>query len=374
MMIRNALHFARGDCSSDDPMKIPVRNIYFLLCYAWDRWKDGEDNRVEGGDSGDVLAFLTQALLRQCTELFRSGMERGYEEVYEEIPGIKGRIDFSGSLHSQSFRSARAYCYHDELTYNTLPNQLIRSTLGILVRSRLLDKTLAAGAREWYYALSMVDEIPITSGHFSRVRIHRNNARYGFILNLCAFITANLLPDAGGRQAARFKDFLRDEREMAVVFERFVRNFYRSELSGVRVEREDIRWNAIPVGASDPGLLPRMQTDTSIRGNGIHWVIETKYYADALQRHYGTPKFHSGNLYQLYCYLDQLRHSASGNTDDILRGVLLYPVNGDRLDERFTIGGLDIHVRTVDLSKDWRDIRREMLDIVGARESTSLHG
>ena len=27
-------------------MKIPIQNIYYLLCYAWDKLEEGEKNKV----------------------------------------------------------------------------------------------------------------------------------------------------------------------------------------------------------------------------------------------------------------------------------------------------------------------------------------
>ena len=66
-------------------------------------------------------------------------------------------------------------------------------------------------------------------------------------LSLCPPRAAANLPTR-----SRFRDFTRDGRQMALLFENFVRNFYRQHTkSKYRVHREDIRWNLSPRDPSD---------------------------------------------------------------------------------------------------------------------------
>jgi 5-methylcytosine-specific restriction endonuclease McrBC regulatory subunit McrC len=62
---------------------------------------------------------------------------------------------------------------------------------------------------------------------------------------------------------SKFMDFVRDERQMAVLFEDFVRNFYRVHID-YRVKRGDIYWRWIAADQVAAGLLPKMQTDISL--------------------------------------------------------------------------------------------------------------
>ena len=68
-----------------------------------------------------------------------------------------------------------------------------------------------------------------------------------FLLKICEIIYENLLisEDPG---MSKFRDFLRDERKMAAVFENFVRNFYRLEVPECKVKSEVISWDATPLG------------------------------------------------------------------------------------------------------------------------------
>jgi 5-methylcytosine-specific restriction enzyme subunit McrC len=173
-----------------------------------------------------------------------------------------------------------------------------------------------------------------------------------------------LLPEEGtGR--FRFADLLRDERKMALVFEEFVRNFYRLEQRLYpHVRRERIRWDLStePLPAAATSLLPTMETDVSLRSSTRTVVIEAKYYRDALTSRYGGQTLHSGNLYQLFAYLKNLE--AHGGADARAEGVLLYPCVDRPLDLRYRIQGHDLRICTLDLSVPWPEIHRGLISLL----------
>ena len=78
---------------------------------------------------------------------------------------------------------------------------------------------------------------------------------------LCELICRNLLVSEKPG-ASKFMDFVRDKRQMAVLFENFVRPFYRVH-TDFRVRREDIYWRwiaaqgCIKLGNSLPTLVAR---------------------------------------------------------------------------------------------------------------------
>ena len=61
------------------------------------------------------------------------------------------------------------------------------------------------------------------------------------------------------------------------------------------------------------------------------WIIDTKFYEEALVTHYGKEKIRSDHLYQLHAYLTNLEHKGGINKD--CTGVLLYP----KLPKRFLV-------------------------------------
>jgi 5-methylcytosine-specific restriction enzyme subunit McrC len=110
-------------------------------------------------------------------------------------------------------------------------------------------------------------------------------------------------------------------------------------------------------------LLPRMETDVCLRGEGRAIILDTKFYAEALKAgSYGTPKLSSANLYQIFTYL---RQQSSKPGWEQAEGVLLYPRTTRDFAVEFTTHGHRIRALTLDLAQPWQNIHAALLEIVG---------
>ena len=296
------------------------------------------------------------------TAILRRGLDRGYIPQRDEIGTVRGRIDLRGSIALLARHSPRLSCEFDELTHDVLHNQIIKATLGRLSKYRLLDPAVAHRLREARYRFSDVTDIRLTSADFTRVTLHRNNSHYKFLMKVCALAFDRLLPNADGMETL-FNETVASDREMAAVFEAFVRNFYRSEQTTFRVARRNIPWDAVPLYNTGEGRLPGMQTDISLESATRRIIIDTKFYREALQQFpEGSRSFRSENLYQLFSYLKN--DSATGGNELPAEGMLLYPENGTELDGHFMIQGHRIRIVTVDLFQPWQVIDRRLRSLI----------
>jgi len=91
-------------------------------------------------------------------------------------------------------------------------------------------------------------------------------------------------------------------------------------------------------------------------------VVDTKYYKETLQQYYGNRTIHSGNLYQITSYLRNLEARDSADNEAV--GMLLYPVVQDNIRLNYGVSGHEVLIRTIDSSKDWAEIKRELLGLV----------
>ena len=105
-----------------------------------------------------------------------------------------------------------------------------------------------------------------------------------------------LTQEAGDRL---FRNFTGNDKRMAALFERFVRNFYRLEQRRYRVYAETISWQASAAEPDTLALLPTMLTDTTLESPTRKIILDTKYYASALRQRYDQQKLISPHLYQL---------------------------------------------------------------------------
>ena len=64
--------------------KIPIANIYYLLCYAWGHVEEGDVVRLdELQELEEVHDLLGKVLAEGTFRLIRRGLDRGYREVQE---------------------------------------------------------------------------------------------------------------------------------------------------------------------------------------------------------------------------------------------------------------------------------------------------
>jgi 5-methylcytosine-specific restriction enzyme subunit McrC len=344
-------------------LKIPIQNIYYLLCYAWNKLEESNRVFISSSDYKEAIDLFARVLVNGCNHLFKKGLDRNYLEFSEEYPGIKGKIEFNKSLNKNLFKKGRAICLIDELEYNILPNQLIKATLKRVTKINSIDKRINKEVWKCYFKMTGIDDIEISIPQFSRVRIHRNNSNYDFLLRICKLIIENtVLDERSGKY--HFKDFTGNDKAMAFLYESFIRNFYKKEQSEFTVRREDIQWNAIAVDESISSYLPKMQTDISLEASSRKIIIEAKYYQNTLSTNYESEKINSSNLYQLYSYLRNIEAKENHPQNANCEGIILYPTVEFNLNETYLIGGHRISIKTIDLSRNWRDIYHGLLDII----------
>ena len=332
---------------------IPIRNIYYLLCYAWNKLEESELVDVCAEDESDLLNLLGRVLLTGTKTLLKRGIDRQYLSENEVYQGIKGKVNMTDSLRKNLFSKGLSICEFDELSADILPNQILKTTLQNLIQIPSISPVLKQEIRTIIYHLYEVSQIVLTDTIFHQVQINRSNSFYVFLLNISELIHKNLLvnEETGNFQ---FKDFLRDERQMARLFEEFIRNFYKIEIPEAQVFREDLRWK---MAGDTHQFLPKMQTDISIKINERKFIIDAKYYQETLQKYYDSEKIHSQNLYQIFAYL-------KNQDDELAEGILIYPTVQQSLSLAYTHDGHTIRVETLNLNQEWQGIKTDLLGIV----------
>ena len=341
---------------------IPITNIYYLLCYAWDVLEEKDALAdVDTLDSTDLIDLFARVLVNGTRRLLRRGLDRGYLPREDEILGVRGKLLVTQTLRHNLLRHGRTACAWDELEYDTLPNRILKTTLQRLHDAEELHSATRADVRDLLRWLAPVRGLELHGEHFRRVQLHRNNRIYAFLLHICEFVHEHWLPAEHGG-ARRFRDFLRDA--LPKLFQNFVFNFFQRELAGQwQVTNPHIYWHLDETNEDARMLLPRMETDVCLRGEGRAIILDTKFYAEALKAgSYGTPKLSSANLYQIFTYL---RQQSSKPGWEQAEGVLLYPRTTRDFAVEFTTHGHRIRALTLDLAQPWQNIHAALLEIVG---------
>jgi len=344
---------------------VPIENIYFLLCYAWNRLDERDLVHVSRTDCTHLLDLFARVLAFGTAHLLKRGPDRGYVTSSEELRMLRGRIDVSATVKRLLFMSGRAFCHYDELSHNVLHNRILKTTISELVRHKVLADENRDALALLRRRLHQVDEIELNPAVFSRVQLNRNNSFYGFLISVCRLIYINVLAKEGDGDY-QFQDFIRDPRQMGLLFQEFVRNFFKLELeptsAGCHVKgAEVINWDVL-ADKLTKDKLPTMKTDISIRWPDRYLVIETKFYSETMQIYYDTEKVHGDHLYQLCTYLQHIE--SKGPEYERCNGMLLYPTAREELDIGFEDHGHWVMVKTVNLNQPWQRIHERLLALV----------
>lgn len=343
-------------------MNIPIENIYYLLCYAWNHLKEKELINISVEGVTELVDLFTKVLIHSTKILLKKGIDRDYIHHTEEVIGIKGKLQISESLKENLLYKQRTICSFDNLSSNILSNRILVSTISKLIRTDHLDKNLKMDLVVLSRMLSNIKSIDITSDLFSKAKIHRNNYFYQFIMNICRVIYEQTIPtEKSGRYA--FTNFMKDENKMALLFESFVRNFYQIEQNEFIVKREVIYWQFTDLESLSYNHLPQMETDITLENNTKKIIIDTKFYKETMNLYYDQEKIKSNNLYQLFSYLIHQEKESNPKTKKTM-GILLYPTMHNEYNLSYQYQDHVILIRTINLGRNWQEISERLKEII----------
>jgi 5-methylcytosine-specific restriction enzyme subunit McrC len=343
-------------------MQIPIENIYYLLCYAWNKLEEKERVNVSIDDKTELLDLFAKVLINATKMLLKRGVDKNYIDHTEELAGVKGKIQISQTLKSNILFKQRTICTFDDFSSNIISNRILISTIYILTRTKGLDKHLKIELAALQTMLSDIDQVEITGSIFKQVKLNRNNHFYGFVMNVCQIIYESTFPsEEPGKY--RFSDFTRDNNKMNQLFESFIRNFYRIEQQKYRtVKKETIMWQFDNTDNESYQYLPQMETDITLENDNEKIIIDAKFYRETMTMNYDKERIKSANLYQLFSYLLNQR-DGSVKTQNAT-GILIYPTIEADYNLDFKYKEHKIQIRTVNLNSNWRNISSRLKEIV----------
>ena len=338
-----------------------IKNIYYMLSYAFQVLKQTNYENV-ASEKFDYVRDLFAAILEKGTaQQLKQGLYREYVTKRETLPVLRGKIDMPRTFRNRTRRNQRPACEYDELSENNLFNQILKTTIQLLVRDDEVKKEHKAALKKMMPFFDGVECIEPSEIPWSRLYYRRNNRNYELLMNICYFVMDGMLQttEAGEYRMAVFFD-----EHMDRLYEKFILEYYRQEHPELtEVKAAQVKWNL--TGENDEAMirfLPVMQTDITLRQGDRVLIIDAKYYGHTLQKQYDKYTLHSGNVYQIYTYVKNLDKDASGN----VAGLLLYAKTEEDItpDCSFNMGGNRIGAKTLDLNVDFPVIEAQLDGIV----------
>lgn len=331
---------------------IPIKNVYYMLAYAFRALQVGEYADLRSEDFEDAHDLFAAILAKGIAKQVKQGLYRDYTLRAEGLATLRGKLELSGTTRLRVARSRKLACEYDELSENNLPNQILKTTAQILVRQGDVKESRRADLKRILLFFDGVDEINPTMIRWSDLRFTRNNRSYRVLTGVCHLVLEGMLL-VGEQGDQRLREFL-DDQEMHRLYEKFILEYYAKHWACLRPRAAQVKW-ALDEG--EIGMLPTMNTDVTLSFGGDELIIDAKYYAKNTQENFQRHSIHSANLYQIFTYVKNRELQLSGSAHE-LSGMLLYARTDDAIQPEgdYVMSGNAITVTTLDLGVDFSGI------------------
>ena len=331
-----------------------------MLTYAFKELKHNNYEYIEGEHFDNIYDLFAEILSKGISYLLKQGLHKQYILKEDTIATLKGKLNLSGTIKERINQRARLACEYDELTVNNIYNQILKTTIEILLSQPDVKKEKKTALRKLMLFYAEVDAIKPSQVRWNTLRYDRNTRTYQMLHSLCYFILQNLLlsTDKGTTKLPQFSD-----EHMNLLFQRFVLEYYKRHHPECKAMAKQIKWNFSEEVLNTSSILPIMQSDITLTLGDRTLIIDTKYYSKTLQENYGKDTIHSPNLFQIHTYVMNEDKQHKGNVD----GMLLYAMTTANTQPNFkssTNDGNIIMVRTLDLSQEFEGIRSRLDSLI----------
>ncbi len=338
---------------------IPIRNIYYMLAYAFQVLNEQGYKNITAEHFENVADLCAAILIKGVSLQIKRGLSREYIQDTEPLSALRGRIEISESIKTRSILKRQLVCSYDEFSENSYMNRILKTTMELLLRADI-DKNRKKEIRKLLVFLANVDTLDIHTINW-KIQYNRNNQTYRMLISVCYLVIKGLLQTTSNG-TLRFMDFF-DEQRMCRLYEKFILEYYRKEFPQINANASQIPW-ALDDDVKD--MLPVMQTDIMLSYKDRTHIIDAKYYAHSLQQQYDRYSIHSGNLYQIFTYVKNKECELAKKNGGIVSGMLLYAKTDEAVfpENAYHMSGNAIEVRTLDLNKEFGEIREQLNGIV----------
>lgn len=106
---------------------------------------------------------------------------------------MRGKINMPGTMKNRLVRKQLLTCDYDELSENNLFNQIIKTTVMLLLRNAKVKVEYKDDLKKKMLFFSNVDILEPTSIRWSSIRFQRNNQTYRMLISICQLIIEGML-------------------------------------------------------------------------------------------------------------------------------------------------------------------------------------
>ena len=337
---------------------IPIQNIYYMLSYAFQVLNEQRYKNVATEHFENVADLCAAILIKGLSKQLKRGLMKDYIPKREPLTALRGKMEISETLKTNSIIKRQVLCSYDEFSENAYMNRIIKTTMLRLMVADV-DKSRKKEMKKLLVFLSNVEPLPIYSINWN-LRYDRNNQTYRMLISVC-YLVLKGLSQTQSDGTTKLMDFL-DEQRMHRLYEKFILEYFRKEHPELTVGAPQILWQ---LDDDFCDMLPVMQSDIVLEKDDNILIIDAKYYAHTTQQRFNKATVHSANLYQIFTYVKN-KHEDLKDRQVTVSGMLLYAKTDEQIvpDNTYQMSGNQISVKTLDLNCGFDEIREQLDSII----------
>ncbi len=332
-----------------------IQNIYCMMSYAFksltlDVYKN---MAVEPFDNmHNMFAYL----LEKCIgSQLKQGLYREYINRQESLPGLRGKLNMPGTIRNRMAHKQLLTCEFDELSENNLSNQIIKTTVRLLIRHGMVKAAYKDKLTQQMRYFSNVECIEPFTIQWSALKYPRGFRNYRMLIGICQLVIRGMLTTTteGKNRLAAFID----DQRMYHLYEKFILEYYRWHFPMLDVRAAQIPWALDDeIGA----MLPVMQSDIQLKMGNRVLIIDAKFYGRITQTYY-KQTLRSNHMYQIFTYVKNKEYEF-GDEEHQVSGMLLYAKTEEEIqpDNEYSMHGNKISVKNLDLNVPFKDIQKQL--------------
>lgn len=337
---------------------IPIQNVYYMLAYAFRVLNEQGYKNLATEQFSNTAELMAAILAKGISNQIKRGLWKEYTLQTEALSSLRGKLDITESIKTQTMLKKQMICTYDEFSVNGMVNRIIKSTVELLLKSDISRQR----KKELRKLMVYFGDVEITDLYTVNwnIQYNRNNQTYRMLISICYLVVKGLL-QTNSNGNTKLMDYFDDQR-MCRLYEKFILEYYRKEYPEITTNASQISWQL------DDGIdvmLPVMQTDIMLSYQEKILIIDAKYYSNMTQTQFGMHTLHSGNLYQIFTYVKNKEAELALESHEV-SGMLLYAKTDEIVypDQKYQMSGNKISVKTLDLNLDFADIAAQLNAIV----------
>lgn len=182
----------------------------------------------------DLFECLIYLYARYTSELFDSSIYQHYEEIIEETPFLKGKLNFTEYANNiLTGKPHKFYCTYDSFEFNNKFNQIVKYVTKMLLSVSTKNKEML---NKILFILDEVDDVICTYDDCKKVYINRFMEDFVTVLDFCKLFLQNCITFNKNGEFDTFAFLLRTE----VLFEDYISNLTKETIKEYTIKPQNI--------------------------------------------------------------------------------------------------------------------------------------